>query len=138
MDMITNRHITVTSWSFALSGARAASGRAGSRGLTPSRFGLPTEEGEGLGALPLHGEDALGCDIFLWFDDRVSFNLALSLPSVKRIVLVWKFGVAFTSFFVMLLTKYELLGVDGTAAVERGGGVGASDKSISFLVKIIG
>lgn len=131
--MITNRHITITSWTFALYGARPA--RGASRGLAPSWLALPTEGAGGFGAVPLHGEGDVGCATFFWFDDRVSFNLALSLPSVKHIVLVWKSDVAFTSFFVMLLTKWALL---LTAGWARGGGVGASDQSINFLVKIIG
>lgn len=64
----------------------------------------------------------------------VSFSLALSLPSVNRIVLVWKSFSVVTSFFVMLLTKCIEFGA-GTA---RGGGVGASERSMSFLVEIIG
>lgn len=136
IDMITKVHIRITSWTLPLKEGTLMLGRAASLGLTSSWLGLPMEGAVSLGAVPLQGNCALGCDIFLWFVDRVNFNFALSLPSVKRIVLVWKSGVVFTSFFVTLLTKCRLWIVEAPDA--RGGGIGASDKSISFLVEIIG
>lgn len=85
--------------------------------------------------LPLHAGCASTSGNFLWFADIVNLSLALSLPSVKRIVLVWKSVVSLTSFFVILLTKCMLL---AAVAEARGGGVGASDISTSFLVEMIG
>lgn len=134
--MITNVHIRITSWIFPLYEGSSALGPTTSLGLTPSWLGLPTEGTVSFGAVPLHGDWVVGSDTFLWFVDRVNFNFALSLPSVKRIVVVWKSGVVFTSFFVMLLTKCRFWSVE--VGVARGGGMGASDKSISFLVEMIG
>lgn len=133
--MITNAHITVTSWAFPFGGMLTV-GRETALAMRFSWLCLaPTEGAENFGALPLQGSVALGCGTFLWFDDMVNFSLALSVPSVNLIVLVWKSLSVATSFFVMLLTKcIEWLGA-GTA---RGGGVGASDRSISFLVEMIG
>lgn len=136
IDMITNVHIRITSRIFPLYTGRSVLCPAASLGLTLSWLGLPIEGVVSFGAEPLHDDGILGCDTFLWFVDRVNFNFALSLPSVKRIVLVWKSDVVFTSFLVILLTKCRFWSVE--VVVARGGGVGASDKSISFLVDIIG
>lgn len=96
---------------------------------------LTTTVDDNFDALPLQGAGVLFCGNFLWFVEVVSFNLALSLPSVKLIVLVWKSTVALFSFLVMLLTKCIVL---TGAGVARGGGTGASDMSTSFFVDIIG
>lgn len=137
--MITKAHSTITSCCLPLNGLRWRGAGGQGTALTNllwSWLRLLTTTGDDIvGVLPLQGAGVLVCGNFLWFVDVVSFNLALSFPSVKLIVLVWKSAAALFSFLVMLLTKCILL---TGAGVARGGGTGASDMSTNFFVDIIG